>query len=144
MRLEAERRFDVPVPEGFDYITDQRNWPEYWPGFERIEPDSRWGAPGDLTRIVVRLLGRTVPLEMRLQRFEPPHYVEYTTTQPGLPDARHQRRFEDADGGLRFQIVIEYEPRGFVDRFVTRRGLLRAMRQTLANLDDVFSRYPDG
>ena len=72
MRLEAERRFDVPVREGFDYITDQRNWPEYWPGFVRIEPGSRWSEPGDVTRMVVRIVGREVPLEMTLRRFEPP------------------------------------------------------------------------
>ena len=50
MRLEAERGFDVPVRDGFDYITDQRNWPEYWPGFVRIEPGSRWSEPGDVTQ----------------------------------------------------------------------------------------------
>jgi uncharacterized protein YndB with AHSA1/START domain len=144
MRLEAERRFDVPVREGFDYITDQRNWPEYWPGFVRLEPGSRWSEPGDVTRIVVRLLGRTVPLEMTLRRCEPLHYVEYTTTQPGMPDARHERLFEDTGGGLRFRIAIEFEPRGFFDRFIVRRGVLRAMRRTIANLDAVFSRYPDG
>jgi uncharacterized protein YndB with AHSA1/START domain len=144
MRLEAERRFDVSVREGFDYITDPRNWPEYWPGFVRIEPGSRWSEPGDVTRIVVRLFGRPVPLEMTLRRFEPPHHVEYTTTQPGIPDARHERVFADEDGGLRFRIVIEYEPRGFLDRSLRRLGILRAMGRTLANLDAVFSRYPDG
>jgi uncharacterized protein YndB with AHSA1/START domain len=144
MRLEAERHFDVPVRDGFDYVTDQRNWPDYWPGFVRIEPGSRWSGPGDVTRIVVRLLGRTVPLEMTLRRFEPPRYVEYTTAQPGMPDARHERVFADAGGGLRFRIAIEFEPRGFFDRFITRRAVLRAMRRTLANLDAAFSRYPEG
>jgi uncharacterized protein YndB with AHSA1/START domain len=144
MRLEAERCFDVPVREGFDYITDQRNWPEYWPGLVRIEPGARWSDPGDVTRIVVRLLGRPVPLEMTLRRFEPPHYVEYTTTQPGMPDARHERVFADADGRLRFRIAIEFAQRGLFDRLIVRRGVLRAMRRTLANLDAMFSRYPDG
>jgi uncharacterized protein YndB with AHSA1/START domain len=144
MRLEVERRFAVPVREGFDYITDQRNWPEYWPGFVRVEPGSRWSDPGDVTRIVVRLLGRSVPLEMTLRRFEPPRLVEYTSTQPGMPDARHERVFEDVDGRLRYRIAVELEPRGLYDRVVVRRAIARALRKTLANLDAVFSRYPDG
>jgi hypothetical protein len=85
-----------------------------------------------------------VPLEMTLRRFEPPRYVEYTTTQPGMPDARHERVFDDVGGGLRFRIAIEYLPRGVFDRLIVRRGVLRAMRRTVANLDAVFSRYPDG
>jgi uncharacterized protein YndB with AHSA1/START domain len=144
MRLEAERRFAVPLRAGFDYITDQRNWPEYWPGFVRLEPGSRWSEPGDVTRIVVRLLGRAVPLEMTLRRFEPPRYVEYTSTQTGMPDARHGRVFEDAGGRLHYRIAVEFEPRGLYDRVVVRRGIARALRQTVANLDAVFSQYPDG
>ena len=144
MRIEAERRFDVPVPEGFDYITDQRNWPAYWPGFVRIEPGSRWREPGDVTRMVIRLLGREVPLEMTLRRLDPPRLVEYTSTQPGMPPAHHQRVFEDRDGRLRYWIAVEFEPRGLYDRVVVRHGIARALRRTLANLDVVFSRYPDG
>jgi uncharacterized protein YndB with AHSA1/START domain len=138
MRVEASRRLPVSVRDGFDYITDQANWPEYWPGLVRIEPGSRWSAPGDVTRIVVRLFGREVPLEMTLRRLEPPRLVEYTSTQPGMPDARHERRFEDADGALQFRIAIECEPRGLYDRIVLRAGLARAVRRTLANLDAVF------
>ncbi len=144
MRLEAERRFAVPVREGFDYITDQRNWPEYWPGFVRIEPGSRWSEPGDVTRMVVRIVGRAVPLEMTLRRVEPPRLVEYTSTQPGMPDARHERVFDDVDGRLQYRIAVELEPRGLYDRIVVRRGIARALQRTLANLEAVFSRYPDG
>jgi uncharacterized protein YndB with AHSA1/START domain len=138
MRIEASRRFPVPVREGFDYITDQRNWTEYWPGLVRIEPGSRWSGPGDVTRIVVRLLGREVPLEMTLRRLDPPRLVEYTSTQPGMPDARHERHFEDAGGGLHYRIAVELEPRGLYDRTVVRLGIARALRKTLANLETTF------
>jgi uncharacterized protein YndB with AHSA1/START domain len=138
MRIEAERRLPVPAREGFDYIVDQANWPRYWPGLVRIEPGSRWNGPGDVTRIVVRLLGREVPLEMTLRRFEPPLLVEYTSTQPGMPDARHERRFEDAGGALRYRIAVELEPRGLYDRVVVRWAVARVLRRTLANLDSVF------
>jgi uncharacterized protein YndB with AHSA1/START domain len=138
MRIEASRRYPVSVREGFTFITDQANWPRYWPGLVRIEPGSRWSQPGDVTRLVVRLLGRDVPLEMTLRRFEAPRLVEYTSTQPGLPDARHERRFEDAGGSLHYRIAIELEPRGVYDRIVGRWGLARALRRTLANLDIAF------
>ena len=60
----------------------------------------------------------------------------------GLPDARHVRCFDDAGGQLRYRIAVELEPRGLYDRVVVRWGIVRALRQTLANLDEVFSRYP--
>jgi hypothetical protein len=64
--------------------------------------------------------------------------VEHTSTRPGMPDARHERSFEDADGALHFRIAIELEPRGAYDRVVVRWGLVRAVRRTLANLDAAF------
>jgi uncharacterized protein YndB with AHSA1/START domain len=140
MRVRAERDLAVPVREGFDYITEPANWPEYWPGFVRLEAGSRWAEPGDVARIVIRLLGREVPIEMTLRRREPPHLVEYTSRQPDLPDARHERHFADADGALRFRIVIELEPRGLYDRVVVRAALVRTARRTLANLDAAFRR----
>jgi uncharacterized protein YndB with AHSA1/START domain len=138
MRIEAQRRFPVSATEGFDYIVDQANWPSYWPGLVRIEPGSRWREPGDVTRIVVRLLGREVPLEMTLRRLEAPRSVEYVSTQPGMPDARHERSFEDAGGELLYRIAVEFEPRGLYDRFIVRRAIARALHSTLANLDRAF------
>jgi uncharacterized protein YndB with AHSA1/START domain len=128
----------VPVRDGFDYITDPASWPEFWPGLVRVEPGSSWSEPGDVTRIVVRLVGREVPIEMTLRRVEPPGLVEYTSRQPGLPDARHERHFGEEDGVLHFRIVIELEPRGLYDRTVVRAALARTVRRTLANLDAAF------
>jgi hypothetical protein len=142
-RIEVETRFDVSLQEGFDYITDMDNWPRYWPGLVRIEPDSRWREPGDRARLVLRLLGRQVELEMTLRQLVPYRLVEYTSVQRGLPDARHERHFAEADGGLGYRIVVSYEPRagwrGILDRVVVRRAIERAMRQTLANLERRFS-----
>jgi uncharacterized protein YndB with AHSA1/START domain len=138
MRLEVERRFPVGVREGFDYIVDQANWPEYWPGLVRIEPGARWGEPGDVTRIVVRSLRRELPMEMTLRRYEPYRLVEYTSSQPGLPDLRHERHFEDAGGELHYRIAVEFEPRGLYDRILVRRAIGRALKTTVANLDRAF------
>ena len=139
IRIEYEHRFAIPVEAGFAFITDIGNWHSYWPGFVRIDPGSRWGAPGDEARIVVRLLGRNVELHMRLRRFEENRLVVYESTQSGAPDARHERHFVPADDGFLYRIVVEYEPRGglvgLYDRLVLRRGVERALRQTVANLE---------
>ncbi len=138
MRLERERRFHVPVETGFAFITDPANWPRYWPGFVRVEPGSRWVAPGDETRLVAKLLGREVELRMTLRRFEENRLVEYDSRQPGLPDARHERHFSPAGDAFDYRLVVEYLPRGGLrgvyDRVVVRRGIERALEQTLENL----------
>jgi hypothetical protein len=85
VRIEVNRRFGVSLREGFDYITDPNNWPQYWPDLVRIEPGSRWREPGDRTRLVLRLLGRQVELEMTLGLLAPYSAVEYVSVQHGLP-----------------------------------------------------------
>ena len=144
MRIECEHHFDVSLEAGFAYITEPANWLDYWPGIVRIEPGSRWGAPGDEARIVTKLLGREVELRMRLRRLEPNRLVEYESTQDGLPDARHERHFERADSGFRYRLAVEYEPRagvrGVYDRVLVRRGVDRALRRTIANLERALPR----
>ena len=139
IRIEREHRFAVPVEAGFAFITDMANWPRYWPGFVRIEPGSQWSAPGDKAGVVVRLLGREVALGMTLGRFDENQLVEYESTQSGTPDAHHERHFVPANGGFLYRLVVEYDPRaglrGLYDRILLRRGVERALRQTVANLD---------
>jgi uncharacterized protein YndB with AHSA1/START domain len=145
VRIEATHEFPVPLRDAFDYITDQERWPEYWPGLVRVEPGSRWGQPGDVTRIVVRLLGREVPLTMTLRRFEPYRLVEYTSVQPGLPDVQHERHFAEVGERFHYRLAVEYAPRGgwrgVYDRVVVAGAVRRAMRQTIANLGDAFQAH---
>jgi hypothetical protein len=138
MRVEAERHFPVELREGFDYITDQANWPDYWPNLVRIEPGSKWGEPGDVTRMVLHVLGRKVEMAMTLRRFEPPLLVEYTSTQAGVPDLKHERHFADAGGELHYRAAVEFVPRGLYDRVIVRRAVKRALTTTLDNLDRAF------
>jgi Polyketide cyclase / dehydrase and lipid transport len=139
IRIEREHHFAVPVETGFAFITDMANWPGYWPGFVRIESSSRWSAPGDEARIVVRLIGRNVELRMTLRHFEENQLVEYESIQSGMPDAHHERHFVPANGGFLYRLVVEYEPRsglrGLYDRLLLRRGVERALRQTVANVE---------
>ena len=133
-RVEATRRFDVPVERGFAFITDTANWPKYWPGFVRLDEDSHWGTTGDTARLVTRLLGRERELTMTITSFEPNRLVTYTSTQPGLPDARHERHFEPAGDAFDYRLVVEYEPRrglhALLDRFLLPRGIRRAVDST--------------
>lgn len=138
-RVEAAHRFDVPVERGFAFITDTANWPKFWPGYVRLEEGSSWGAAGDTARLVTRLLGRERLLTMRVTSFEPGRLVTYTSTQPGLPDASHERHFEADGAGFTYRLVVEYEPRGGVagilDRLVLPHALRRAFRRTFAALE---------
>jgi hypothetical protein len=139
MRVEAAHRFDVPVERGFAFITDTANWSRYWPGYVRLERGSTWGGAGDTAWLVTRLLGRERLLTMVITTFVPNRLVTYRSTQPGLPDAHHERRFEADGGGFVYRLVVEYEPRdgmsGLSDRFLLARGIRRAFERTFAALD---------
>jgi uncharacterized protein YndB with AHSA1/START domain len=142
IHIELERRLPVSVHDGFDYITDPANWPEYWPRLVRVVSASRWREPGDRARLVLRMLRRDVELEMDLVRIEPYRLVEYVSEQRGLPVARHWRHFDQAGDDLAYRIAVEYEPRsgwrGPFDRLVVRRAIERTVRETLANLERQF------
>ena len=88
---------------------------------------------------MVKLLGRDVELFMILSRLVPNEVVEYESSQPGLPDAHHERHFRPDGEGFRYRLVVEYEPRaglrGLYDRFLVRRGVERALQQTVTNLE---------
>jgi hypothetical protein len=141
-RLELTHRFALPLRDGFDYIVEPRNWPEYWPGLIRVEPGSTWRAPGDRARVVMRVLGRAVTLEMTLHTFDPYTLVEYTSVQPPLPDARHERGFAAVGDGFEYRLAVEFEPRpglrGALDRGLVRRAVERTLQRTVDNLERRF------
>jgi uncharacterized protein YndB with AHSA1/START domain len=146
-RVEAAHRFDVPVERGFAFITDTRNWSRFWPGYVRLEEGSSWGAPGDAARLVTRLFGRERLLTMRITAFEPTRLVTYTSTQPGLPAASHERHFEPDGGGFVYRLVVAYEPRGGIaglfDRFLLARGVRRAFQRTFVALEQELASSQD-
>ena len=139
IRVEAEHRFDVSVEHGFAFITNPANWSTFWPGYVRLEEGSFWGAVGDTARLRLRLLGRERLLTMTITRFEPKRLVTYTSTQPGLPDASHERHFAPDGSGFVYRLVVEYQPRGgirgIVDRSLLVRGVRRAFQRTVVALE---------
>jgi hypothetical protein len=80
-------RFAIPLRDGFDYIVETRNWPEYWPDLvEVVDADrARWREPGDAMRLRMRLLGRTTELAMSLEQFEPPWSAAGSTAPCARP-----------------------------------------------------------
>lgn len=148
MRLEVTHGFAIPLRDGFDYIVEPRNWPEYWPGLIRVQPGSRWRTPGDRVRVLMRLLGRTVELEMTLRTYDPYRLIEYTSVQQGLPDVRHERGFSAAGDGFEYRLAVEFEPRaglrGAFDRGFVRGAVERTMQRTVANLEGRLQRVRSG
>ncbi len=144
-RVEAACRYDVPVERGFAFITDTANWSRYWPGYVRLREGSSWGAPGQTARLITRLSGRERELTMTITAFQPNRLVTYTSTQPGLPDARHERHFEPDGDGFVYRLVVEYEPRsgivGLFDRFLLARAIERAFQSTFAALEREFTAF---
>ncbi len=142
IRIEREHHFAIPVEAGFAFITDTRNWSKFWPGYVRLEEGPSWGALGDSARLVTRLLGRERELTMTVTAFEPNRLVAYTSTQPGLPDAQHERHFEPDGAGFVYRLVVEYEPRrgiaGLFGRLLLDRGIRRALQSTFVALEREF------
>lgn len=138
-RVEAAHRYDVPVELGFAFITTTANWSTFWPGYVRLAEGSRWAGSGDTARLVTRLFGRERELTMTIRAFEPNRLVTYTSTQPGLPDAYHERHFEPDGDGFVYRLVVEFEPRGGIvglfDHLLLARGITRAIERTLAALE---------
>jgi hypothetical protein len=108
MRLEVTHRFAIPLRDGFDYIVEPRNWPEYWPGLIRVQPGSRWRAPGDRARVVMRLLGRTVERCSRSTRTAPSSTPACST---GCPTYAMKRGFSAAGDGFEYRLPVEFEVR---------------------------------
>jgi Polyketide cyclase / dehydrase and lipid transport len=143
-RISAARRYDAPVEHGFAFVTNTQNWPKLWPGYVRLEPGSRWNAKGDEARLVIRLLGRERELTLTLTTLERNRLVAYTSTQPGLPDAYHERQFEPDRDGFLYRLVVEYEPRTGIawmfDVTLLPRAIRRAFKRTFTALEQEFRR----
>lgn len=138
-RVEAAHRYDIPAELGFAFITNPANWSTFWPGYVRLAEGSRWAASGDTARLVTRLFGRERELTMTIRALEPNRFVTYTSTQPGLPDAYHERHFEPDGDGFVYRLVVEFEPRGgfagLFDHLLLARGIARAFERTLVALE---------
>ena len=143
-RIEETRNLPISVRDGFDYITNVRNWRSYWPRLVDVPDDENvsWSKPGDAARVMLELRGRPVEMKMSLDEFRPYELVAYDSTQEGLPVFHHERHFRDRDGTLEYTLVISFEPRpglrGIVDRIFVARVVRGSLTETLDNLEGIF------
>jgi hypothetical protein len=150
IHIEVIRVFPASVSEAFAYITDIKNWPEYWPNFVRIENSSeaQWSTPGDKVTVVLKLLNRERAIKMELKEFQRDTRVIYVSHQDGLPDAHQERHFQTVPAGYEYRVVVEYQPRqgllGLFDRLLVKGSVERVMRKLMQNLDRVFQQRRAG
>jgi Polyketide cyclase / dehydrase and lipid transport len=143
-RIEVSRTVPVSLKEGFDYVTQIRNWPKFLPGYVGVDDEEHvsWGKPGDKLTLRVRNYGRVVAVKMHLDEVQPYVRILARSEQPGLPDFRHERYFRDEDGAFGCTNVIAFEPRsgfkGLIDRFVLPVLIRRNLRKTLGDLGRIF------
>ncbi len=144
IRVELTHTFPVSVGDAFAYVTDTRNWKEFFPNFVRLHDPAhaKWDTPGDRVTVVIRLLGRDVQVNMILEQYERDSRVTYVSRQQGLPDARHERYFKAVPEGFEFCLVVVLEPRsglpGLFDRLLVKRAVAGALRKSIDNLEAVF------
>jgi hypothetical protein len=144
IRVELTHTFAVSVGDAFAFITDTRNWKDFFPNFVRIQDPAhaKWDTAGDKVTVIIRLLGRDVQLEMTLEQYERDTRVTYFSRQRGLPDARHERHFMAVPEGFEFRVVVAFVPRSgladLFDRLVVKRAVAGLLRKTIANLEAVF------
>jgi hypothetical protein len=145
-RVELTHTFPVSVGVAFAYITDTKNWNEFFPNFVRLHDPAhaKWDTPGDKVTVVIRLLGREVQVNMTLEQYQKDDRVTYVSRQQGLPDASHERYFRGVPGGFEFRPVVAFEPRsglaGLFDRLLVKRAVEGALRKTIENLESAFMR----
>jgi hypothetical protein len=144
IRVEVTHTFPVSVGDAFAFITDTRNWKDFFPNFVRIQDPAhaKWDTPGDEVTVIIRLLGRDVALKMTLEQYEKDSRVTYVSRQQGLPDARHERHFTAVPEGFAFRLVVAFVPRSgladLFDRLLVKRAVAGLLRKTIANLEAVF------
>ena len=150
VHIEVSHAFPVSVSEAFAYITDMKNWPEYWPGFVRIEnpSDAKWSNPGDKITVVIKLLNRERAFNMELKEFQKDMRVTYVSRRDGLPDAHQERHFQTVPTGYEYRVVVEYQPRqgliGLFDRILVKASVEGAIRKLVQILDRVFQQQRAG
>jgi len=95
-RFSASIDLPIPPEEAFDYLADFRRTVEWDPGVAETQALGA-GSPGlgSRFRVVVRFLGRRLPLEYRITGYERPHRLV----------------LEARDGRLRSVDTIRVEPR---------------------------------
>ena len=103
---------DLPPAESFAFIADFANAPEWDPGTATSERvDSGPVGAGARYRLGVRMRGKVVPMEYRIETFEPNRQVVLRGEGSGVT-ARDEITFHPRGGGSRIEYVAEIHLQG--------------------------------
>ena len=147
MRTEMTRTYPVPLKKGFDYIDDFKTWPAWYVGMtDVIEPETgAWSKAGDTVRFGYKLLGRRLEGVAVLDERLDVELAKFHTEVPGLP-VIHFEYYYASEGPEAFmlKVVMETEePTNFfgktIDRMLLPRILERDLKQSLENLNDIYT-----
>ena len=147
MRTEMTRTYPVPLKKGFDYIDDFKTWPAWYVGMtDIIEPETgAWSKAGDRVRFGYKLLGRRLEGVAVLEEWRDAELAAFHTEVPGLPVINFAYHYTDAGPeAFVLKVVMETEePTNFfgktIDRMMLPRVIERDLRQSLQNLDDIYT-----
>jgi len=138
-RAEASIVINRPVKEVCDYLDDPANSPE-WEGniLENEKTSEGPTAVGTTYRGLASFLGRRLEWNSEVTEFEPYSRIKQkVTVGPLLVEQTYI--LEPVEGGTRFTVIMEGEPRGFfrlADAIVVRM-IQRDMEGDVARLKDI-------
>jgi hypothetical protein len=147
VRVEVSGGLPVPRSEAFNYVTDMRQWPSFFPGFVCVlNPETaRWSNPGDRVTVVSRLFGRESHLHMELEVFAAGERVRFVLRQRGLPAAHHERHFIERGEGCECRFITTYTSRSgltrLLDRSVVKWGIERALRHAVTRIQSHYATH---
>jgi Polyketide cyclase / dehydrase and lipid transport len=132
-RLDFISAVDVRTsPErAFDYFADHRHVAEVLEGVTRWEPiGGQTRGLGARYEVEMHALGFPLASVLRLDRWNRPAEIGWVS-ESGLIAQRGGFTFQPADGGVRIELRISYEPPGWVIGAVVARRMDSAVRRRL-------------
>ncbi len=129
--IEGEIVIGRPVDEVFDYVTDQRNEPQYNPQMVRAEKITPGPVgPGTRFRSAVKSAGRTAEMLIECTGYSRP-VLYVTTTTMAQADITYTLRFEPDPAGTRMLWSGQVQPKGafrLLGPAITRLGIRQEKR----------------
>lgn len=137
-------RYGAFVPLGqedaFAFVSDPRNWPQFFDGMRSAEAGADWGTVGGHARMTNAMLGRSIESELELTVWDPPREFRYVARQPGRPELDNRRVFVPLPDGTRLVGTTDARMRGGVTGLTdqaVRLALQRTFHEAMAKLPQV-------
>lgn len=122
-RIEREIQIERPPDEVFALLTDPDRLPDWATVVVKTRDISdRPLRNGCTFRQTIRVLGRELETDWRVEELEPPRHVAYAASGAIGGTLTMRQNVEPADGGSRVSLELDYElPGGWLGEQVDRR-----------------------